>query len=101
MEAKGMEMILLKNGFKEPDKLVKVITLSLQSLMRDLPIVFLDFVEFCQDSQCQIDKKKKEVLKKRGLLEDNGAIHDSIKNIVLSSVKGEGMDMRLTNPIAS
>ena len=101
MEAKRMKMVPLKNGSEEPDKLVKATILSLDSLMESLPIVFLAFVEFCRNPQNQISEKTKEIVKKRSLLEDNGAIHSSVKNIVLCSVEGEGLDMKLSSPIAS
>ncbi len=42
----------------------------------------------------------KDRLEALALVDANGGIHDSIRNIVLSAIEGEDLEMRLTNPVA-
>ena len=95
----GTETVVLKNGAEEAEPLVRVTMMSLQDLMKKDPIGFYELVELCKDRHHKLFGNTGKELVARGLV-NGGTVHDSIRHIVLSAVKGEGLDMTLTNPIA-
>ena len=95
-----MKEVTLKNGSTEVDVLVVATTLSLQSLMEDNPIAFYELVMLCRDRTHQLFGSVGGVLRDRNLIEQNGQPHGSIRNIVLSAVEGDMLDMCLVNPLA-
>ena len=101
-----METILLKNGTTEVTSLVKVVTLSLRELLNQKGAAalsgatqFYDIVSLCRDSNYQVFGSNLQLLKNLALVGEDGRVHESIKNIVLSSVEGEGLEMSLVNPV--
>ena len=98
-----MKTVRLRNGSAEIGKLVPITMLSLQSLMRDKPMVFYELVEVCKDRHHKPWGNLGHDLAEIGGVEqgsDGIIVHDSIRNIVLSAVTGEGLEMGLQNPIA-
>lgn len=100
-----MEMILLRNGSKEAKPLVEVGFSALQHLLdpdRYVGIkgvlMFSELVEKCRNPRHQIQERFAEELKKLMLLDERGEVHDSLRNIVLCSVEGEGLEMHLVSP---
>lgn len=88
-----METVILKNGAEEVKALVMVTMMSLRHLE---PI---ELVQKCKDDTHIFWGDTEEKLKSLALLECSGRPHDSIRNIVLSALAGEGLDMRLVSPI--
>jgi len=95
-----MKTLVLKNGSEEAEPLVKVTMMSLRNLMETNLIAFYELVCLCRDGKHQLFGNTGEVLGKFSLV-SNGQVHDSIRNIVLSAAEGEGLDMRLTNPVVA
>jgi len=93
--------VVLKNGSREFDKLVSVTMLSLKTLITEKPTVFYDLVMKCRDSSYKYFGNAGEDLQQLGLAQNDGSIHDSIKNIVLSAVSGDDLDMTLASPLES
>lgn len=91
-----METVILKNGAEEVKALVMVTMMSLRHLE---PIAFYELVQKCKDDTHIFWGDTEEKLKSLALLECSGRPHDSIRNIVLSALAGEGLDMRLVSPI--
>lgn len=54
----------------------------------------------CRDEHYWPPEKSGMRLVADGLMVSDGTIHDSIRNIVLSAVEGDGMEMRIVSPIA-
>jgi hypothetical protein len=96
-----MELIVLKNGAEEAEPLVKVAMLSLESLIQSSPIAFYELVMKCRDSNHQFFGNTVERLKELSLVQRDGTIHDSVRNIVLSAAEGDGLDMKLVSPVPS
>jgi len=98
-----IETVLLKNGSKEPKALVIGVMMSLNALTgqqtMQSAIGFYELVMVCRDRNHKIQGNDGEILEKIGLMKD-GVIHDSVRNIVLSAVEGEDLNMVLLNPIA-
>ena len=96
-----MEMVRLKNGAEEFGPTVKVVTLSLQHLMVANPIAFDELVEKARHPEHLLFGNAGQTLHRAGLLEADGEhMHDSVRNVVVSAVEGEGLEMRLVNPTA-
>jgi hypothetical protein len=94
-----MESVLLNNGTTEAKPLVLATFVALEGLLTTRPIDFYELVETCRDSNHKPWGNSGETLKKFSLLQTNGKPHDSIRNIVLSAVTGNDLEMTLRNPI--
>ena len=93
-----MEMLTLKNGAEEPKPLVLSVTMSLQKIFEDNPIVAYELVTMCREAGHKFFGDSEEVLKAWGLVQPDGKVHESIRNIVLSAVQGDGLNMVLGSP---
>ncbi len=93
-----MNVVKLKNGAEEAEPAVKVGIFALKDLCSTSPLVFYDLVMLCRDPKykawCNMGPAKDA-----GLMQPDGNIHDTIKNIVLSAVTGEGLKMQIGSPI--
>ena len=98
------EMIRMKNGSEECSAIVTATTMALRDLWGGgEAIAVVELVSLCKDSQHKLFAGTREGLHRLALLERNGdsfTVHDSVRNVVLSSVEGEGLDMRLVSPVA-
>lgn len=97
-------MVKLKNGSKAPEELVEVVTTSIkylrQSGMNGLTTVS-DLVRICRrDPKYRKFGKNEDTLKELTLLQDNGQPHESVRNIVVSSFTGDGLNLKFNSPIA-
>jgi len=99
-----MKKILLKNGSKEADTLVAVVMISLRGLFDSGGVggalAVYELREKCKDPDHEIFGMLNEPLENLRLINSNGTVHSSIRNVVLSAVEGEGMDMTLGSPVA-
>lgn len=94
-----MTIANLKNGAEEDGALVTVVMIGLENLMNSNPIAACELVEMCKNNAHKPFGNAGAVLGELGLLID-GTVHGSVRNIVLSAFEGEGLNMRLTNPMA-
>lgn len=92
-----MKMLKLKNGAEEAQPLVMMVMQMLQRLAEEKPILLIDFAMKCRDASYEICGGEDE-LAALSLIK-SGYIHDSVRNIVLSAVTGEGAEMALGDPI--
>lgn len=96
-----MKTVKLKNGSEELEALVITIMRILQSLHQQQPIALYEAVMVARDPTHKPWGNTGKVLKKYTLLGADGRMHGSIRNIVLSGVAGEEMEMRIVNPLAA
>ena len=92
----------LKNGSDECVATIVVTQMIINSMFSEdylYPMAFWDLARKCQDSNYKIFEVNQKVLIDVGLMDSNKNIHQSIKNIVLSSIEGSGLDIHLVNPI--
>lgn len=94
-----METVVLKNGAEEARALVTVGMISIESLAREYPMIFYELVMLARDRNHELFGRAGEELRNRALIGPGNHMHDSLRNIVMSAVTGEGMDMVLGNPI--
>lgn len=92
-----MKNLKLKNGSEAPDVLVASVMVSLRDLWDTKPIVAFEFVSLCRDPKHELWSGKAD-LERANLIKD-GKVHDSIRDIVLSAVSGEGLSMTIDAPV--
>ena len=95
-----MNIVTLKNGTQEAEPLVKVAMFSLSNLIEQDPIAFYELVMLCRDRSHSLFGNTPDKLHSLSLIEQSGQPHDSIRNVVLSAVSGDGLDMELHSPVA-
>ncbi len=95
-----MKMLKLKNGIEEAEPLVMTTMMILRQLMHSKPMVLHDLVMKCRDSSYTLFGNAEAVLQEFALMLSDESIHNSIKNIVLSAVTGDGLAMTLGSPVA-
>ncbi len=99
-----METVTLKNGAEEALPLVNVTMFGLRNLMTEKPIVLYELAQLCRNPKHQPWGQTGEdllALSLVGKANDGWQVHDSIRNIVLSAVEGDGLELTLGNPIAA
>lgn len=92
--------VTLKNGSREFAPLVGVAMGSLGLLMQKNPIAFYELVMKARDRQHIFFGNTAEVLRGYALIEADGDLHETLRNVVLSAVRGDGLNMVLSSPIA-
>lgn len=99
-ETATRETVQLKNGNEEFKPLVAGTMVSLRQLYNEKPIAIYELAMLCRDPDHEIlNKVIAQDLHDLGLIDAVAAVHDSIRNIVLSAVEGDGLDMVLGNPV--
>lgn len=97
-----MKTVILKNGAEEAEICVKAHMMNLSILLEEHPTAFYGLVMKCRDrNYFWWNDAIIQQLKDLGLLQGLGdTVHDSTKNVVLSAVTGDGLDMVLGSPTA-
>lgn len=101
-----MEVVKLKNGKEEAKPLVATMMLILREMFQTDPILAYELVQFARlGPKHQFFGNAGERLVERNLVDKRAdgsySMHDSTRNIVLSAVEGEDLDMKLVNPVAA
>ena len=94
-----METVVLKNETEEAVALVATVMVVLNRLMEAKPIVVYELVQKCRDRAHQFFGNAKEDLLWLSLVQEDGQVHSSIKNVVLSAVCGDGLEMTIGDPV--
>jgi len=95
-----MKTVQLKNNTEETEVLVVITMKRLKELFVEHPKAFYELTMKCRDNQHKIFGNAAEILKDYQLIEPNGSIHGSTRNIVLSAVEGDKMqEMYLRSPL--
>ena len=94
-----METLKLRNGAEEAKSLVATTYMILTDLMESDPILFYELVMKARNREYRCFGNTGETLQGRNLLERDGRMHDSMRNIIVSAVEGESLDMVLRSPV--
>ncbi|MEX1112326.1 MAG: hypothetical protein WEC84_02580 [Candidatus Andersenbacteria bacterium] len=94
-----METVTLKSGAVEAKPAVMATMMSLKHLFESEPIVAYELVMKCRDRNHQFFGNTVDKLKQLSLVQPDGNVHDTIRNIVVSAAQGDGLDMSLGSPI--
>ena len=95
-----MEVIKLKNGTEECKPLVAIVMGILNHLADERPLALYDLAMRCRDQNYQFFGDNEEYLQQLKLIDANGVIHDSDRNVILSAMRGDGFDITLGSPVA-
>ena len=99
----ALTLVTLKDGSQVFQGTFTAVTLSLKDAHKENPVALFDLVEKCKDAGHQLGSPpfgdSKSILTKRGLIDKNGEVHDAVKKIVLNSVEGSGIFLKLVNPL--
>ena len=97
-----MKTLTLRNGSKEAAVLVTNTMFALSEIMNVDTVgitALLDLYQLCLGTAgYQLLDPQRQLLDRYLLLDTSGIPKDSIRNIVLSAVQGEGLEMELVNP---
>lgn len=94
-----METIVI-SGREEAVALVTTCLMSLEWLAKDHPTAFFELSCLARNHEHRLFGNTDEILKSLFFVQPSGAMHDSIRNIVLHSIEGEGLDLRLKSKVA-
>lgn len=100
---KQVKLAQLKNGSHIVEFVLVETMRELKKMQEQDPFAFYDLVMKCRDNSHTIIPSPfgdaKITLKRYGFMSDDGTIREDIKNIVLSSVVGDELEMKLESPI--
>lgn len=93
-----MDAVALKNGTEEAALLVSVLFVSLKALAEKDPMAFYDAVMIARPGGYEPFGTNGEKLRGLSIINADNSMHDSVRNVILSAVEGDGLDMILGNP---
>lgn len=93
-----IKLVTLANGAEEALPVVATTMLSLERIIDSNPIAFYELVMKCRDQGHRFFGNTQEVLSDFALVQPEGTVHESIRNVVLSAVNGEDLNMTLGSP---
>jgi hypothetical protein len=92
--------VTLRSGHVHAAPLVAVVTVLLGNLLEDgEPILFYEAVTLARNPAHRLFGNAGEKLEARGILQD-GRMHEATREIIVASVEGEGLGMKMRSPIA-
>lgn len=98
-----LEMKQLKNGGEAPASAVWTTMISLKDMMTGggIPSILavVDLAEYCRNGK-EITGRSRDLLVQRGLMKDDGRVHDIVRDVILSAGQGEGLTFSLGSPYA-
>lgn len=92
------EMVLLKNGERVPKPVVITTWMTLDLLLKEDISSLLCLIDKAKDPDYELPSRVEKKLTELAMLED-GSIHDMVRSVILSSVEGEDLEIRLVNPV--
>lgn len=99
----SVSMVTLKDGYQVSSVALNTTLLSMQKVKQESDFIFSDLVNKCKNSAFRFIKHpggdSKASLTKLGLMDEDGTIHDDIKKIVLNSIEGWNLSLKIVSPI--
>lgn len=95
-----METIKLRNGAEESKAIVGAVIMSLNELLKkgmSGMLAAYDLVQVCRGVGKPFGKNG-EILRDLSLLQPDGNVHDSIKNVILSATRGKDFELTFDSP---
>ncbi|MFA5143843.1 MAG: hypothetical protein WC522_06740 [Candidatus Omnitrophota bacterium] len=95
------DTVILKNGAFAYRDGINAVMVALQHLLESRPELFVELVRKARNPDHKIwgGAENENHLKILNMLQSNGQLHDLTRNILLSAIEGEGLNMRLVSPI--
>lgn len=95
-----MEMMKLKNGSEVAKPIVVSVMVTLNTLLREMPIAAWEAIEMARNPDHKPIGGAGETLEKFGLIQ-SGRMHDAIRDVIASAAQGEGWDVTIGSPVAA
>lgn len=89
----------LTTGKREHAGLVSMVHMALSDAFARDPLMAYDVVMRAREPNYKFFGSAEERAKRLAILDDNGVMHGSVRNIILAAVTGDGLDMQLHSPI--
>jgi hypothetical protein len=101
-----IQEIKLKNGGMVPEPLVQVLTVTLSRMLAGQVdglqgmLSAYDLRELCRNPEYLIGDVSLALLKRLALVEPDGSIHECVRDVALSGIVGESLDIHWEDPVA-
>jgi hypothetical protein len=96
---KGLQSIPLRNGTTAPRALVSTVMVAMKHLIERKPIIAYELVEKARDPAVDLSGISGQTLQELELLDEAGNMNPDVRNIVLSSAEGDGLEMQYVSPV--
>lgn len=90
-------MPILHNGADIQAPIITTVMVALEELLKSNLSAFLDCVDLARADACRLHLPTAAYL---GLINRDGRMHADTRDVILSAVRGDGMDMALRSPVA-
>jgi len=94
-----IELTELKNGARVPKAIVVTTMMSLEKLFQNDPILAYELTMLCRNPQHRLFGNSLDELKRRAFVNSAGCVHKTVRDVVLSAVTGEDVDLILESPV--
>ena len=91
--------LILRTGEEVPTPLVGAVVLVLETLVEKNPIAFYELVQISRNPKHKLLGNTGDILRDLALIEANGQPCDATRLIVLAATEGEGLALKLVQPI--
>lgn len=103
MQKEEAKTVNLKNGTQSPEAVVAVVHVGLTGLLKQgIPgvLALYDLTNAARiDGGKVTDSQALKILAELSLVNEDGTMHDEVKNVVINSIEGEGMKMHIVSPL--
>lgn len=94
------ETLMLRNGVEAATAVVVVTFTHLKKMFHEEPLCFWDAVMIARDPNYQPFGTNGHKLVGWGILDnDEKTMHAAIREVILAAVEGDGLEMKLVNPV--
>jgi hypothetical protein len=101
----GLAAVTLRDGSKVPQAMLTLTTVRMKALMQKNPIALFDLVEKCRNANFEFIKNpfcdSKALLTEHALVDQSGAVNEDVQKIVLNSIEGSYLTLKLVDPLQS
>lgn len=99
----NLKMATLIDGSQVPEKTLRETTQRLQTLNKENFLALIDLVEKCQNPSYQLAsnpfRSSKTILERLELIDQTEGVPDTVRKVVVNSVQGGGLSLKLVNPL--
>lgn len=96
-----MRTVTLRNGSEEFAPLIQGLSMAVAGLTEREPLAFYEAVMVARNPKHEPFGGLGKVLRDMAWISQDGTMRDSIRNYLLSSAEGEGLEMVQVNPVVA
>lgn len=99
----SLVMVTLRDGSQVPEATLITTTVKLNEAFEESFVALVDLAKKCKNASHKFIRNpfgdSKAILKKLILIDESEEVYDDVRKIVLNSIEGEGLSLRLVNPL--